>query len=129
DPTTGIIERTATSRVDREHAVERINAYAATCAEGFMLTGVQSKADIGATHEAAPNMPITILPAPPGVANDARFCSENNVRIIMLGNRPSLVPVKAIHDPLKFLKDGGDAAELKVKQADPALARQVIRID
>jgi len=129
DPTTVIIARTATWRVDREHAVERIKAYAATGAEAFMLTGVQSKADIGATHEAAPNMPITILAPPPGVANDARFCSENNVRIIMLGNPTYLVAVKAIHDTLKFLKDGGDAAELKGKQADPALARQVIRID
>jgi hypothetical protein len=47
----------------------------------------------------------------------------------MLGNPTYLVAVKAIHDTLKFLKDGGDAAELKGKQADPALARQVIRID
>ena len=47
----------------------------------------------------------------------------------MLGNPTYLVAVKAIHDTLKFLKEGGDAAELKAKQADPALARQVIRID
>src|SRR6185503_14373887 len=100
---------------------------AATGAEAFMLTGVKSKADIVATHEAAPNMPITILAPPAGVTDDAKFCSENNVKIIMLGNPTYLVAVKAIHDTLKFLKEGGDAGELKAKQADPALARQVIR--
>jgi carboxyvinyl-carboxyphosphonate phosphorylmutase len=129
DPTTVIIARTATWRADRENAVERIKAYAATGAEAFMLTGVRSKADIAATHEAAPNIPITVLAPPPGVTEDAKFCSDMNVKIIMLGNPTYLVAVKAIHDTLKFLKDGGDPAELKGKQADAALARQVIRID
>jgi 2-methylisocitrate lyase-like PEP mutase family enzyme len=109
--------------------VERIKAYAATGAEAFMLTGVRSKTDIAATHEAAPNIPITILAPPAGVTDDARFCSDCNVKIIMLGNPTYLVAVKAIHDTLKFLRDGGDAAELKGQQADSALARQVTRID
>jgi oxaloacetate decarboxylase len=129
DPTTVIIARTATWRADREHAVERIKAYAASGAEAFMLTGAKSKADISATHEAAPDIPITILAPPAGVTDDARFCSDNNVKIIMLGNPTYLVAVKAIHDTLKFLRDGGNADELKGKQADAALAREVIRID
>jgi len=129
DPSTVIVARTATWRADRENAVTRIKAYAATGAEAFMLTGVKSKADIIATHEAAPNIPIAILAPPASVTDDARFCSDMNVKIIMLGNPTYLVAVKAIHDTLKFLKDGGDAAQLKDKQADAALARQVIRID
>jgi oxaloacetate decarboxylase len=129
DPTTVIIARTATWRADREHAVERIKAYAATGAEAFMLTGAKSKADISATHEAAPDIPITILAPPAGVTDDTRFCSDNNVKIIMLGNPTYLVAVKAIHDTLKWLRDGGNADELKGKQADAALARQVIRIE
>jgi carboxyvinyl-carboxyphosphonate phosphorylmutase len=129
DPTTVIVARTATWGIDREHAIERIQAYAATGAEAFMLTGVKSKADIEATHQAAPNMPITILAPPPGVREDAKFCSDNNVRIIMLGNPTYQVAVKAIHDALKFLKDGGDVAALKGQQADPELIRRVIRID
>jgi carboxyvinyl-carboxyphosphonate phosphorylmutase len=119
DPTTVIVARTATWGQDREHAVERIRAYSATGAEALMLTGVKSRADIEATHQAAPNMPITVLGPPPGVRDDERFCADNNVRIFMT--------VKAIHDTLKFLKDGGDAAQLKPRQADPALARQIIR--
>jgi carboxyvinyl-carboxyphosphonate phosphorylmutase len=129
DPTTVIVARTATWGIDREHAVDRIKAYAATGAEAFMLTGVKSKADIAATHEAAPNMPITILGPPPGVKDDARFCADNNVRIIMLGNPTYQVAVKSIYDTLKFLKDGGDDAQLKGKQADHELTRQIIRID
>ena len=129
DPTTVIIARTATWRADREHAIDRIKAYAATGAEAFMLTGVKSKADIEATHRAAPDIPITVLAPPPGIRDDARFCSDNNLKIIMLGNPTYLVAVKAVHDTLKFLKDGGDDAELKAKQADPGLARQVIRTD
>ena len=129
DATTVIIARTATWRADREHAVERIKAYAATGAEAFMLTGAKSKADIAATHEAAPDIPITVLAPPAGIADDVRFCSDNNVKIIMLGNPTYLVAVKAIHDTLKFLRDGGNADELKGKQADAALAREVIRIE
>jgi 2-methylisocitrate lyase-like PEP mutase family enzyme len=94
-----------------------------------MLTGVKSKADIEATHEAAPDIPITVLAPPPGIKGDARFCAENNLKIIMLGNPTYLAAVKAIHDTLKFLKDGGDEAELKATLADAALARQVIRIE
>ena len=129
DPTTVIIARTATWGGDREQAVERIKAYAATGAEAFMLTGVKSKADIEATHQAAPSIPITVLAPPPGVRDDVRFCSDVNLKIIMLGNPTYLVAVKAVHDTLKFLKEGGDAAELKGKQADPWLARQVTRTD
>ena len=129
DPTTVIIARTATWGVDREHAVDRIKAYAATGAEAFMLTGVKSKADVAATHRAAPGIPITVLAPPPGIKDDAGFCSDNNLKIIMLGNPTYLVAVKAIHDTLKFLRDGGDAGELKGQQADAELARQIIRTD
>jgi carboxyvinyl-carboxyphosphonate phosphorylmutase len=129
DLTTVIIARTATWREDPEHAVDRIKAYAATGAEAFMLTGVKSKADIAATHRAAPNIPITVLAPPAGVYGDAAFCSDTNLKVIMLGNPTYLVAVKAIHDTLKFLKEGGDAAELKGKQADAGLARRVIRTD
>ena len=129
DPTTVIIARTATWGRDREHAVERIKAYAATGAEAFMLTGVKSKADIEATHRAAPNIPITILSPPPGVRDDAGFCADNNVKIVMLGNPTYLVAVKSIHDTLKFLKEGGDPSSLQEKQADRSLARSITRID
>ena len=94
-----------------------------------MLTGVKSKADIEATHKAAPNIPITVLSPPPGVKEDVAFCAANNVKIIMLGNPTYLVAVKSIHDTLKFLKEGGDAARLTDKQADRELARQIIRTD
>jgi carboxyvinyl-carboxyphosphonate phosphorylmutase len=129
DPSTVIIARTATWRADREHAIERIKAYAATGAEAFMLTGVKGRDDIAATHRAAPDIPITVLAPPAGIKDDAGFCSANNLKIIMLGNPTYLVAVKAIHDTLKFLKEGGDADQLKEKQADPGLARQVIRTD
>jgi carboxyvinyl-carboxyphosphonate phosphorylmutase len=129
DSTTVIVARTATWRADRAHAVERIKAYATTGAEAFMLTGVKSKADIEATHQAAPNIPITVLGPPPGVKDDARFCADNNVKIIMLGNPTYLVAVKSIYDTLKFLKDGGDADQLQAQQAGRELTRQVIRTD
>ena len=94
-----------------------------------MLTGVKSKPDIEATHKAASNIPITILGPPPEVRDDARFCADNNVKIIMLGNPTYLVAVKSIYDTLKFLKDGGDADQLQGQQAGRELTRQVIRTD
>lgn len=129
DPTTVIVARSATWGIDRAHALDRIKAYAATGAEAFMLTGVKSKADIAATHQAAPDIPITVLGPPPGVRDDAGFCADNNVKIIMLGNPTYQVAVKAIHDTLQFLKAGGDPAQLKEKQADSQLTRKIIRID
>ena len=129
DPSTVIIARTATWGEDREHAVERIAAYGKTGAEAFMLTGVKSKEDVAASHKAAPNIPITILGAPPEVRTDAKFCADNNVKILMLGNPTYSVAVKAIYDTLKYLKEGGDMAALKDKQADPKLTRQIIRTD
>ena len=94
-----------------------------------MLTGVKGKADIEATHKAAPNIPITVLAPPSEVKDDVSFCMEHNVKIIMLGNPTYLIAVKAIHDTLKFLKEGGDVVRLSDKQADRELARQVIRTD
>lgn len=129
DPTTVIIARTACWGQDRDHAVERITAYGKTGAEAFMLTGIKGKDDVVATHKAAPNIPITILGAPPEVRTDAKFCADNNVKIIMLGNPTYSVAVKAMYDTLKFLKDGGDMAALKDKQADPKITRQIIRTD
>jgi carboxyvinyl-carboxyphosphonate phosphorylmutase len=129
DPTTVIVARTAAWRSDREHAVDRIKAYATTGAEAFMLTGVKSKADIEATHQAAPNVPITVLAPPPEIQEDAAFCSANNVKIIMLGNPTYLVAVQSIYDTLKFLKDGGNAAQLEDRQASRELARQITRAD
>ena len=129
DPTTVIIARTAAWGIDREHAVDRIKAYATTGAEAFMLTGVKSRADIEATHHAAPHLPITVLSPPPAVKDDAKFCADNNVKIIMLGNPTYLVAVKSIYDTLQFLRDGGDATQLAGKQADRELARRIIRTD
>ena len=94
-----------------------------------MLTGVKSRADIEATHQAAPNIPITVLGPPPGVKDDAGFCSANNLKIVMLGNPTYLVAVKSIYDTLKFLKDGGDTDQLREQQAERELARQIIRAD
>jgi len=129
DPTTVIVARTACWGQDREHAVDRVTAYGKTGADAFMLTGIKGKDDVVATHKAAPNIPITILGAPAEVKNDAAFCAENNVKILMLGNPTYSVTVKAIHDTLKFLKDGGDPADLRDKQADPKMTREIIRTD
>jgi carboxyvinyl-carboxyphosphonate phosphorylmutase len=131
DPTTVIIARSAAWGEDREHAAERMAAYGKTGADAFMLTGVKSKADVEATHKAAPNIPITILGAPADVAKDAKFCADNNVKILMLGNPTYSIAVKAIYESLDYLKKGGDpqAAEYKAKQADPKLTRQIIRTD
>jgi hypothetical protein len=51
------------------------------------------------------------------------------VRILMLGNPVFAVAVKAIHDSLKHLQEGGALEELRDRQASQDLLRAVNRTD
>lgn len=128
DSSTVIVARTAAWGIDREHAVERVKAYAATGAEGLMLTSIKSACDIVATHAAAPNLPITVLGHLPEL-RDASFCRDQNVKVHMVGNPAYLAAVKAIHDTLKSIREGVDVAGLKGTQPHPGLVRAITRAD
>lgn len=129
DPTTVIVARSAAFGLcPLDEAVDRLAAYSQTGAEAVMLTGMQSREQIEAAHGAT-SLPITILNPPLDTRNDPVFLAANGVRILMLGNPTFAVAVKAIHDSLKHLKEGGAMEDLAESQATPELLRTVNRTD
>ncbi|MFQ6029186.1 MAG: isocitrate lyase/phosphoenolpyruvate mutase family protein, partial [Dehalococcoidia bacterium] len=129
DPTTVIVARSAAlGEGAPEEALERIAAYSTTGAEAVMLTGVRSREQIEAAHQATA-LPLCVLSPPADARNDPAFLAANGVRILMLGNPTFAVAVKAIHDSLQHLKEGGALEDLGDRQAPPDLLRQVNRTD
>ena len=127
DPTTVIVARSAAfGQGSVEEAQERLRAYSTTGAEAVMLTGVRSREQLSAAHEATA-LPLCILAPPADARNDPGFLAENGVRILMLGNPTFAVAVKAMHDSLKHLRDGGALEELVDAQATAELLRSVNR--
>jgi carboxyvinyl-carboxyphosphonate phosphorylmutase len=128
DPTTVIVARSAALGLcPLDEALERIRAYSQTGAEALMLTGVSSREQIEAAHQAT-TLPLCVLNPPADARNDQDFL-DANMRILMLGNPTYAVAVKAIYDSLKHLKDGGALDELGDRLAAPELLRRVNRTD
>jgi oxaloacetate decarboxylase len=130
DPTTVIVARTsALAECFLEEALDRIRAYADTGAEALMLVGVRrGRTDLEAVHQAT-SLPLCVLNPPPDIRNDPGFLAASGVRILMLGNPIFAVAVKAIHDSLKHLQEGGALEELRDRQASQDLLRAVNRTD
>ncbi len=127
DSSTVIVARSAALALcPLDEAVDRIAAYARTGAEALMLTGMQSREQLEAVHQAT-SLPLCVLSPPADIRNDDVFLAANGVKILMLGNPTFAVAVKAIYDCLKHLKDGGTLEELNPKQAPPDLLRLVNR--
>ena len=128
DPTTVIVARSAALGLcPLDEALERVRAYSQTGAEALMLTGAQSREQLEAVHQAT-SLPLCVLSPPADARNDQAFL-DSNMSILMLGNPTFAVAVKAIHDSLKHLKDGGALEDLAGRQASPDLLRQVNRAD
>ena len=128
DPTTVIVARSAALGLcPLDEALERVRAYSQTGAEALMLTGAQSREQLEAVHQAT-SVPLCVLSPPADARNDQAFL-DSNMSILMLGNPTFAVAVKAIHDSLKHLKDGGALEDLAGRQASPDLLRQVNRAD
>lgn len=130
DPATVIVARSAAlGECELEEALDRIRAYSDTGAEALMLTGIRrGRRDIEAVHRVT-NLPICVLNPPPEARNDAAFLAASGVRILMLGNPTFAVAVKAVHDALLHLRDGGAMEDLRDQQASPELLRAVNRTD
>ena len=129
DPTTVIVARSAALGLcPLDEALDRVRAYSQTGVEALMLTGAESREQIEAVHQATP-LPLCVLAPPINARNDPAFLAANHVRVLMLGNPTYAVAVKAIHDTLKHLKEGGALEDTAAQQATPDLLRQVNRTD
>ena len=130
DPDTVIVARTAALReCPHDEAMARIAAYTDTGADAVMLAGVPGgRDDIEAVHRTTP-LPLCVLSPPPDARDDAAFLAANNVRIVMLGQPAYAAAVRAVHDVLAHLKDGGSLEALSDRLAPPDLLAQVIRTE
>lgn len=129
DPTTVIVARTAAlAKCPLDEALDRMKAYAQTGVEVIRLTGLQTREQLEAVHQAT-SLPLTVLSPPADMINDRAFLAANGVRILMLGNPAFAIAVKSVYDCLKHLKDGGAMEELSEKQASSELLRAVNRTD
>ncbi|MDA0733469.1 MAG: isocitrate lyase/phosphoenolpyruvate mutase family protein [Chloroflexi bacterium] len=129
DPTTVIVARTAAlAKCPLDEALDRMKAYAHTGVEAIRLTGLKTRAQLEAVHQAT-SLPLTVLSPPADMIDDRAYLAANGVRILMLGNPAYAVAVKAVYDCLKHLKDGGAMEELAEKQASPQLLRSLNRTD
>ena len=130
DPDLVIVARTAALReCPRDEAMARIAAYTETGADAVMLAGVPGgRDDIEAVHRSTP-LPLCVLSPPPDARDDAAFLAANNVRIVMLGNPAYAAAVRAVHDVLAHLKDGGSLEALGDRLAPPGLLAKVIRTE
>jgi len=124
-----IVARTAAlAKCPLDEALDRMQAYAQTGVAAIRLTGLQSRGQLEAVHQAT-SLPLTVLSPPADMINDRTFLAANGIRILMLGNPAFAVAVKAVYDCLKHLKDGGDMEDLADQQASPDLLRAVNRTD
>ena len=81
DPSTVIVARSASLGLcPLEEAVDRIAAYSQTGAEAIMLTGVSSREQLQAAHQATA-LPICVLSPPADIRNDNEFLAANGVKI------------------------------------------------
>jgi len=129
DPGTVIVARTSVlTHCPMDEALDRISAYSQTGVEAVRLTGLKTREQLEAIHQATP-LPLTVLSPPDDMRNDPEFMAANGVRIVMAGNPAYGMAVKAVYDCFKHLKDGGDVAELASSEAPAALLREVNRTD
>lgn len=129
DPSTVIVARTsALALCPLDEALDRIEGYSRTGAEAMMLVGARTRDQLEAAHHATP-LPLCVLNPPADVRNDGAFLAANGVRVLMLGNPTFAVAVKAIHDSLKHLRDGGALEELDGRLAPASLLRAVNRTE
>ena len=129
DPMTVIVARTsALTYCSLDEALDRIDSYAKTGVEAVRLTGLKTRDQLEAIHQATP-LPLTVLSPPDDMRNDPVFMAANGVSIVMAGNPAFGMAVKAVYDCFKHLKDGGDIVDLASSEASPALLREVNRTD
>ena len=129
DPGTVIVARTSVlNYCPMDEALDRISAYSQTGVEAVRLTGLKTKEQLEAIHQATP-LPLTVLSPPDDMRNDPEYMAANGVSIVMAGNPAYGMAVKAVYDCFNHLKDGGDVAELASREAPAALLREVNRTD
>ena len=125
DPDLVVLARTsAPATRSTEEVCERVSAYAKTGVDGLMLIGVSRREQLEAVRSTT-KLPLVMGTYGPEVA-DEKLLQNNGVRVVVRGHQPFFVAMRALHDALKHLVDGGDPDELQDSVASPELQRAVL---
>ena len=128
DPSLVVLARTsAPATRSNEEVSQRVSAYAETGVDGIMLIGVTEREQLEAVRRTT-SLPLAMGSASPEVA-DQSFLRANGVRVVLSGHQPFFVAMKALHDAMKHLVDGGDPAALNEIAASPELQNAVLNTD
>jgi len=130
DPATVIVARTtALAELPLDEALQRVEAYGKTGVDAIMLPGFppRGRSDIEAVASAT-DLPLCVLGLPRELVADDAFLRASRIRIRYLGQPPYRMAVRAIHDAMRHLFDGGDPAELREREASSELLGEVTRV-
>jgi carboxyvinyl-carboxyphosphonate phosphorylmutase len=130
DPAMLIVARSsAFDELALSDAVERMRSYAKTGVDAIMLPNVPNgRATVQAVRSVT-SLPLFLLRLSPEDVADAGWLAANRILLRYLGQLPYGMAVKAIHDALKHLKEGGSPEVMRASQASTDLLRAVDRTE
>ena len=100
-------------------------AYVETSEDALMLIGTIAKQQIEALREAT-NLPL-VLGGASGDLNDEAYLLAHGIHIVLRGHQTFFVAMKALHDAMKHIQDGGLPSELYESAASKELQNAILR--
>ena len=128
DPSLVVLARTsAPATRSAEEVRQRVAAYAETGVDGIMLIGVTKRDQLEAIRQTT-SLPLVMGSSSPDVS-DEEFLRANGVRVVLRGHQTFFVAMKALHDAMKHLVDGGSTSALNEIAASAELQNAVLNTD
>ena len=128
DPSLVVLARTsAPATRSTDEVRQRVSAYADTGVDGIMLIGVTRRDQLEAVRQTT-NLPLVMGSGSPDV-DDEEFLRANGVRVVVRGHQTFFVAMKALHDAMKHLVDGGSPDELNDDVSSVELQNAVLNAD
>ena len=126
DPSLVVIGRTNGLKLSGiPETIERVKAAQDTGVDAIFLVGGTMRAEVEAVHKIC-RLPLILGGATPELS-DKVWLAEHGVRIALQGHQPLYAAVKAVHETLKHLREGGSTGALKDKVAAEELLDVALR--
>ena len=128
DPSLVVLARTSSPATRSDEQVRRrITAYAETGVDGIMLIGVTRRDQLEAIRGTT-SLPLLMGSASPNLS-DEEFLRANGVRVVLRGHQTFFVAMKALHDAMKHLVDGGSMDAINKIAASSELQDAILNTD
>ena len=128
DPTLSIVGRTNALRCSTlADAVDRLKAYRDAGADATMVVGLKSMEQVEALGKGvgAPIILGSVAQNTPAPLTDTKALASHGIRVAFQGHYAFLAGLKAMQEVLKFLREGGNPAELKARVASDEVYNQL----